>query len=80
MNRGQGIHVVDSIKKCKKLISEYCQGREVGASLMAGAKNKPDMSPTKSKLGRVIAATYGITKLPGEAQQSKGSDNVCSIA
>lgn len=29
MNRGQGIHVVNSIKKCKKLIKEYCFGREV---------------------------------------------------
>jgi phosphoribosylamine-glycine ligase len=28
LNRGQGIHVVDSIKKCKKLIKEYCQGKE----------------------------------------------------
>ena len=28
MNRGQGIHVVDSLKKCKKLIREYFFGRE----------------------------------------------------
>jgi len=31
LNRGQGIHVVNSIKKCKKLIREYCFGREVEA-------------------------------------------------
>ena len=29
LNRGQGIHVVNSVKKCKKLIREYCFGREV---------------------------------------------------
>lgn len=29
LNRGQGIHVVDSIKKCKKLINEYCLGKIV---------------------------------------------------
>jgi phosphoribosylamine-glycine ligase len=28
LNRGQGIHVVDSIKKCKKLIKQYCIGKE----------------------------------------------------
>lgn len=28
LNRGQGIHVVDSIKKCKKLIKQYCFGKE----------------------------------------------------
>ena len=31
LNRGQGIHVVDSVKKCKKLISEYCMGKELGS-------------------------------------------------
>mmetsp|Transcript_17226 Transcript_17226/g.26609 ORF Transcript_17226/g.26609 Transcript_17226/m.26609 type:complete len:109 (+) Transcript_17226:89-415(+) len=29
LNRGQGIHVVDSFKKVKKLIKEYCLGKEV---------------------------------------------------
>ena len=29
LNRGQGIHVVDSFKKCKKLIKEYCLGKEI---------------------------------------------------
>jgi phosphoribosylamine-glycine ligase len=28
LNRGQGIHVVDSIKKCKKIIKQYCFGKE----------------------------------------------------
>jgi phosphoribosylamine-glycine ligase len=28
LNRGQGIHVVDSLKKCKKLMKEYFYGRE----------------------------------------------------
>lgn len=31
LNRGQGIHVVNSVKKCKKLIREYCYGRECAA-------------------------------------------------
>lgn len=30
LNRGQGIHVVSSFKKIKKLIRDYCRGREVG--------------------------------------------------
>ena len=29
LNRGQGIHVIDSIKKCKKLMKEYYFGKEV---------------------------------------------------
>ena len=28
LNRGQGIHVVDSLKKCKKLIKDYALGRK----------------------------------------------------
>jgi len=28
LNRGQGIHVVDSIRKCKRLIREYCVGKD----------------------------------------------------
>ena len=31
LNRGQGIHVVDTLKKCKKLINEYCLGKNVTA-------------------------------------------------
>ena len=32
LNRGQGIHVVDSVKKVKKLIKEYCIGKEYNGS------------------------------------------------
>ena len=39
MNRGQGIHVVDSIKKCKKLIKQYCFGKE------SQEKEKGDKTP-----------------------------------
>lgn len=28
LNRGQGIHVVDSLKQCKKLMLQYFFGRE----------------------------------------------------
>jgi len=33
-NRGRGIHVVDSIKKLKKLIKEYSRGKEQSQSNM----------------------------------------------
>ena len=39
LNRGQGIHVVDSIKKCKKLIKQYCLGKE------SPEKDKGDKTP-----------------------------------
>ena len=29
MNRGQGIHVANTFKKIKKLIRDYCRGREI---------------------------------------------------
>jgi len=28
LNRGKGIHVVSNLKKLKKLIKDYCQGKE----------------------------------------------------
>ena len=29
MNRGKGIHVIANFKKLKKLIRDYCKGREI---------------------------------------------------
>lgn len=29
LNRGQGIHVANSFKKVKKLIRDYCRGKEI---------------------------------------------------
>lgn len=29
LNRGQGIHVANNFKKIKKLIRDYCRGREI---------------------------------------------------
>ena len=39
MNRGQGIHVSSSFKKIKKLIREYCRGRDVD-QVSASTKSK----------------------------------------
>jgi len=33
MNRGKGIHVTNSFKKLKRLIRDYCKGREIDSPL-----------------------------------------------
>lgn len=30
LNRGQGIHVTSSFKKIKRLVRDYCRGKEIG--------------------------------------------------
>jgi hypothetical protein len=39
MNRGQGIHVANTFKKIKKLIRDYCRGREIDAAGQVTNKN-----------------------------------------
>lgn len=38
MNRGQGIHVANSFKKIKKLVREYCRGRDMDQSVSNTSK------------------------------------------
>ena len=44
LNRGQGIHVVNSVKQCKKLIREYYFGKEyqVGGGHAEQSPSKED--------------------------------------
>jgi phosphoribosylamine-glycine ligase len=38
MNRGKGIHVTASMKKLKKLIRDYCRGKEQVSAIYSPAK------------------------------------------
>lgn len=59
LNRGQGIHVVDTIKKCKKLMREYYTGREV--------VNKQPQKKSEQKQQSIeemqLNSTYGVKQL-----------------
>jgi phosphoribosylamine-glycine ligase len=47
LNRGKGIHVISSFKKLKRLIRDYCRGKE-----------QQPISPTKDD-ARLTQTTYG---------------------
>lgn len=44
LNRGQGIHVINSVKQCKKLIREYYFGKEyqIGGGQADASPQKED--------------------------------------
>ena len=42
LNRGQGIHVVNSLKQCKKLIREYYFGKEYQVGGQGTSPNKEE--------------------------------------
>ena len=46
LNRGKGIHVVSSLKKAKKLIRDYCRGKEDGDHAPTTTDNKEKTKPS----------------------------------
>jgi hypothetical protein len=42
MNRGQGIHVANTFKRVKKLIRDYCRGREIDQNSGGGCGGQPN--------------------------------------
>ena len=56
LNRGQGIHVVDSVKKCRKLIREYCAGKEYVNGKPVESLNQNDKSFEKSDFNKTYNA------------------------
>lgn len=48
LNRGQGIHVASSFKKIKRLIRDYCRGKEMSQPENTNATGKSLMQPSLS--------------------------------
>jgi len=66
LNRGQGIHVVDSFKKCKKLIKEYCLGKEV----VTGGQ-KPQSGQSKGGSRPEIESPERLIRGPSKGKHNK---------
>ena len=62
MNRGQGIHVSSSFKKIKKLIREYCRGRDIDQA--SNTTKSKDVSI--ANISQIVATTGEKSDLLGQ--------------
>jgi hypothetical protein len=69
MNRGQGIHVANTFKRVKKLIRDYCRGREIdqngaGCGGCGGGQpnNKVHSSSTVNNNGDLISQIMALNE------------------
>jgi hypothetical protein len=58
LNRGQGIHVANSFKKIKRLVRDYCRGREM-------SQCTPKLAPPSN--AKVLQPSAANTANTGEA-------------
>ena len=63
LNRGQGIHVVDSVKKVKKLIKEYCIGKEYNGSPKKASTKQLQNTYGNQQVTSVLQSTTQLNQI-----------------